>query len=251
MTRARRPRESILLVEDDVSLASMLRDRLTGSGYTVWHAQNAAEAEMTVREVEPDLIMLDLMLPDANGLVLCANLRETQTAPIIICSASDRKDDAVLSLKLGAVDFVHKPFSSDELEARVETALRRADGGRPDGAPVAPNRSEPTLLVGPLAIDQARRRVTLGSHRIHVTPIEYRLLCALAGRPNVVVSWSELADEVWGCRDSGIRRSAEVHLRRLRAKLLSGPTPGPALLNVRGFGYQLAWEPGEDVAASA
>ncbi len=251
MNHALRPRGTILLVEDDDSLASMLRDRFSAIGYTVWHAQNAAEAEMAVAETQPDLIILDLMLPDANGLILCANLRETHSAPIIVCSATDRKDDAVLSLKLGAVDFVPKPFSGDELEARVASALRRARGGRAETGPASRAGKEPTLLVGPLAIEQARRRVTLGGHQVHLTPIEYRLLCALARRPNVVVPWTELADEIWGCRDSGIRHTAEVHLRRLRAKLLSSSIEGPALLNVRGFGYELAWDAGEDVAASA
>jgi DNA-binding response OmpR family regulator len=239
MTPTATHRTSILLVEDDPCLAVMLRDRLVDRGYAVWRSENAAEGEIMADELRPDLFILDLMLPDMHGLVLCANLREKSAAPIIICSATRRKEDPLLGFKLGAVDFVAKPFSCDELEARVETALRHRAPG-----PAAEPPGEGVEQVGPLVIDQSRRRVTLAGQVLLLTPTEYRLLWMLSTRPNTVHSRQELAERIWGHYDAGIGRSLEVHLRRLRAKLEAGPVAPPALRAVRGFGYQLAWETG-------
>jgi DNA-binding response OmpR family regulator len=241
MTQEKSQDKVILLAEDDLALAEMLRDRLSARGYRVWLAESGAAAEALADEVSPDLIIVDLILPDTNGLVLCANLRERFASPIIICTASRRPEDPVLGLKLGADDFVPKPFSSDELEARIEAVLRRAAPGTVSSAPV-----ETMQVIGPLAIDRARCRVTQGGEPVHVTPTEYRLLCVFADRPNQVISPDELAERVWGSHDTGIRRSLEVHIRRLRAKLRSGSATAPALTAVRGFGYELAWEPADD-----
>jgi DNA-binding response OmpR family regulator len=245
MNTTARSRPNILLVEDDPAFATMLKDTLGVRGYCVWHAGTAVEAEVMADEVRPDLIIVDLMLPDTHGLVLCANLREKQPAPIIICSATKRKDDPVLGLKLGADDFIAKPFSVDELQARVEAALRRASLGT--GTPAPPE--EASERIGQLVIDKPRCQVRLGGREIGLTPTEYRLLCALASRPDHVLSREELAERVWGHYDPGIGRSLDVHLRRLRAKLNTGPVPPPALLTVRGFGYQLAREPRPEIAA--
>jgi DNA-binding response OmpR family regulator len=237
MTRLANHGATILLVEDDTGLALMLRDRLMVQGHCVWWAETAADAELTANEICPDLFILDLMLPDANGLVLCANLREKSSAPIIICSATKRKDDAVLGFKLGAIDFIAKPFSIAELEARVETALQHRSG-----VMNTPAMEQARLRLGPLVIDPAKCRVTLGNEIVKLTPTEYRLLFQLANRPNTVISRSELAEAVWGCYDVGIGRSLDVHLRRLRPKLRQGPIAAPQIVAVRGFGYQLTWE---------
>jgi DNA-binding response OmpR family regulator len=225
---------TILLVEDDVPLAEMLRHRLQGRGYRVWHATNAAEAEAAATEVQPALVILDLMLPDMHGLVLCANLKERCRAPIIICSATKRKDDGLLGFKLGADDFVAKPFSSDELEARIEAvldrSLRRTDG---------PVSGDDVLRIGTLRIDRARCMVEVGDTPVHLTPTEYRLLCALADHPDQVVPTDELAERVWGAHDAGIHDALGVHLRRLRGKLRAGPVGAPSIVVVRGFGYRL------------
>jgi DNA-binding response OmpR family regulator len=224
------PGATILLVEDDTPLAEMLSQRLRARGYDVRHARTAAEAEVAASEVRPALVILDLMLPDQHGLVVCANLRERCDAPIIICSATKHEDDVVLGFRLGADDFVRKPFSADELEARVEAALRRT-------VLATAARSAGSLRVGELVIDPARRRATVRGEALRLTPTEYRLLAALADRPDEVVSPQELAQTVWGQHDRGIERSLGVHLRRLRAKL---PVGAPQLLTVRGFGYRLA-----------
>jgi two-component system response regulator VicR len=236
---------TILLVEDDQMIAAMLRDRLGARGHTVWHAATGAEAEAIEKEVIPDLIIVDLMLPDANGLVLCSDMRERWEAPIIICTASKRPEDAVLGLKLGADDFVRKPFSTDELEARIDAALRR-----PRMQSRLPAAEDSIRIVGTLTIDQARYDVAVDGEPIRLTPTEYRLLCALAERPNHVVPLTDLAQRVWGTHDLGIVRSLQVHIRRMRAKLNAGSGRPPALVAVRGFGYQLVWD-GTSRAAAA
>jgi DNA-binding response OmpR family regulator len=245
MTATEQPSITVLLVEDDAALASMLVDRLRATGYRVWHAEDAHQAEAMAGEIRPDLYILDLMLPDAHGLVLCANLREQSSAPIIICSATKRREDAVLAFKLGAVDFMPKPFSVDELEFRLEVALQRSQAKR-----AADSVDGDIQSVGPLRVEHARRRVLLGEDVIQVTPTEYHLLCVLIARPNAVISRQELAERVWGIYDKGISNSLEVHLRRLRGKLKRGRVRPPALVAVRGFGYQLAWEPGDGVSKS-
>ena len=228
---------TILLVEDDPMIAAMLRDRLGARGHTVWHAATGAEAEAIEKEVIPDLIIVDLMLPDANGLVLCSNMRERWEAPIIICTASQRPEDAVLGLKLGADDFVRKPFSTDELEARIDAALRR-----PAMQSRLPATEDSIRIVGTLTIDRAKYDVAVDGEPIHLTPTEYRLLCALAEQPNHVVPSAELAQRVWGTHDLGIVRSLQVHIRRMRSKLNAGSGRPPSLVAIRGFGYQLVWD---------
>ena len=234
----------ILLVEDDAALAEMLRDRLSMKGHEVWLAESGAEAEALSQQVCPDLIIVDLMLPDTNGLVLCANLRERFTGPIVICTASKRPEDPVLGFKLGADDFVQKPFSCDELEARIEAHLRQTDrNGSSSASTTSAASDEAVQVIGPLAIDRARCRVTQGGTPMHLTPTEYRLLSVLADRPNHVLSSKELAERVWGAHDTSICRSLEVHLRRIRAKLKNGPATPPMLTARRGLGFELAWEP--------
>lgn len=236
----------LLLVEDDAMLAEMLRDRLTSRGHTVWHAVSGAEAEAIGEQIEPNLIIVDIALPDTNGLVLCANLRERWQVPIIVCTASERPEDALLAFKLGADDFVRKPFSTDELEARIEAALRRPTLA-PQAAP--PTMVDPTEVVGPLVIDQSRCVVTLGGEPIHLTPTEFRVLCALADPPNHVHTAEDLARRVWGTHDAGIGQSLQVHIRRMRARLKAGPVQPPSIVAVRGFGYRLVWE--EDASLPA
>ena len=239
MSLAELPRQSVLLVEDDLSVALMLTDRLEAKGYSVGHAINGAEAESMVGEIRPDLIILDLMLPDTNGLVLCADLKAKPEVPIIIFSATKRKDDPVVGVKLGADDFVAKPFSVDELLARIETALRRG----PQQATTESPHPRGGQRIGELVIDQARCQVALGGGLLRLTPTEYRLLCAVASRPDEVFSREELAKRVWGYHDVGVGLSLDVHMRRLRTKLNAGAVTPPPLVTVRGFGYKIVQEP--------
>jgi two-component system response regulator MtrA len=231
-------RAVILLVETDVAFAEMLRDQLSVSGYRVWLAASGAEAEILAEEVSPDLVIMELMLPDMNGLMLCTTLRERWAMPILVCTASSRAEDAVLSLKLGADDFVRKPFPADELEARIGALLRRriVTG-------VHPTPPEARQVIGPLVIDRARCQVTQGGSPINLTPTEYRLLSVMAERPNHVLSTKELTGRIWGYYDTSVRRTLEVHLRRLRVKLASQPASSLTVTARRGLGYELTCWP--------
>ncbi len=233
---ARRSRPSVLIVDDDADTAAAIARILEESGYQVWRAATGAEATSLVTRLRPDLIILDLILPDVDGLVLCSTLNAMTDAPILICSGTLRRRDPILGLRLGADDFIGKPFDLEELEARVGALLRRSPRAL---RPEAPAPAE-QVRIGALEIDRTRRRVTLGGAALQLTPTEYRLLSALASRADAILSRPELAQQVWGYQDASQGRTIDVHMRRLRVKLAGGPVPAPAIVAVRGFGYKLA-----------
>ncbi len=230
-------RATILVVEDDPVTARALVEVLELADYRVWHAADGHEARGFLERARPDMILLDLLLPDVDGLVLCSTLKSAADVPIVICSASARRSDPVLSLKLGADDFVRKPYQVDDLLARVEAILRRAPPG-PNAGP-APLAAKPILRVGELMIEPARRRAQLAGDALVLTPTEFRLLSVLASRADSVLTRDHLAQEVWGYADASNGRTIDVHIRRLRVKLGSGRAPGPAIISVRGIGYRL------------
>ncbi len=206
----------ILLVEDDPAIAFMMADVLEAIGYRVREAATGAAARAQVEQDKPDLIILDLVLPDEDGLVLCSVLKSMAGVPVLICSGTQRRRDAFLSLKLGADDFIAKPFDVYDLLARVEVLLRRAaqqlhtdDSGIARGS----------IRIGDLLIDHALHEVTVGETVLQLTPIEYRLLTVLAARPERVVPRDALAKLVWGDPDTGTSRTIDVHIGRLRVKL--------------------------------
>ena len=261
MTESTTAGSTILHVDDDFEIAALVKDSLEPRGHTVVHVADGAALKDKLNEgFEPDLVILDLMLPDADGLVLCADLNERSDVPIIICSGTTRKRDSILGFKLGADDFLAKPFHVEELEARVEAVLRRSaerraqgksrteDAGRPAPAPAAadrlPPRPEP-VTIGELTIDDARRQVSVNGTLIELTPTEYRLLGILAQRLDQVLSRQELSSLVWGYQDASIGRSIDVHVHRLRTKLAIPPEKGPHIVSVRGFGYKMVDEPTE------
>lgn len=229
---------TVLLIEDDFAVARTLTDMLEGSGYRVWHVDNGADARTMLEQAHPDLIVLDLMLPDVDGLLLCSTLKSIADVPIIICSATNQKRDAVLGLRLGADDFIPKPFDVYEFEARVEAVLRRASRTRT----VQPAPAPDDIRLGRLVIDRSRRRASLGGEPLQLTPTEYRLLSALASRPDEILTREELAQIVWGYQDVSSGRTIDVHIRRLRVKLASGKVRAPPIIAVRGFGYKISPE---------
>ncbi len=230
MRGSERSRATILLVEDDQSLAEVLRDGLTAAGYVVCLALSAAAAEAFVDAAQPDL-----MLTDQHGLPLCAHLKQQSSAPIIVYSGTRRSEDAALAFKLGAMDFVPKPVSLPELEVRIQRALQMR------GADATPVRETVTVL-GPLAVDAARRVVTVSGQVLPTTPTEYRLLSVLVARADQTVSVGELGEAVWDHYDSSLDASLGVHLRRVRTMLRAAGVRSPTLVTVRGFGYRLVWE---------
>jgi DNA-binding response OmpR family regulator len=230
--------DAILLVEDDRDTARSLSKALESSGYRVTAVDTGAEARSIIEHVRPDLILLDLMLPDTDGLVLTPALKTLTNAPIIICSARQEQVDRVLGLKLGADDFVAKPFDLDELEARIEAVLRRASRVRE-----SPANPPDQIKVDGLLISQSRGTVTVGGQSVHLTRTEYRLLVALASRPDEVLSRETLGQLVWGYQDLGTRHLIDVHIGRLRLKLRRASTSAPAIVTLRGKGYTLSSEP--------
>src|SRR5438105_9215433 len=217
MVAMRPSRASVLVVEDDPAVTRTLVDALALADYRVWHAIDGQDARGQIERARPDLILLDLMLPDVDGLVLCSFLKGLADVPIVICTASARRSDPVLALKLGADDFVRKPFDVEDLLARIEAVLRRAPP-RAVGAPPPPPR-QTELRVGELLVEPARRRALLGSEQLTLTPTEFRLLTVLAARAEEILSRDHLAQEVWGYADVSNGRTIDVHIRRLRMKL--------------------------------
>jgi DNA-binding response OmpR family regulator len=234
----KRPATSVLVVEDNPATARALTELLESNGYEVTVAEDGAAAKTLLDEVAPDLVILDLMLPDVDGLVLCADLKARMDVPIIVCSGTNRKRDGTLALRLGADDFVSKPFDIYDLEARVEAVLRRSSRPRVERSTSAPDH----LQIGELVISRSKRHVTLGGRELQVTPTEYRLLCALASRADDVVTRDELAQHVWGYEDASSGRAIDVHIRRLRIKLESAAVPPPRITSVRGLGYKMLSE---------
>jgi DNA-binding response OmpR family regulator len=233
---------TVLLIGDDVLLAATLRDRLASRRHTVWHADDGTDTEAIGDAIRPDVVFVDVPSLDTSGLWLVARLRERWTVPLIVCTAATRPEDAALALQLGADGVVRRPVDIEELVARLEAALRRRSPQA--GAPATAGAPQ---LLGHLALDRARGTVALGGALIHLTPIEYRLLCSLADPPDHVHTVQALARRVWGSYDPGIGRSLQVHLRRLRVKLDTSAVRPPALVAIRGLGYRLVW----DGAASA
>ncbi len=228
-------RATILLVEDDAAVAYMLTDVLESTGYQVRVAPTGAAARAQVEQNKPDLIVLDLVLPDEDGLVLCSVLKNLTGGPILICSGTMRRRDAFLSLKLGADDFIAKPFDVYDLLARVEVLLRRAQ--QHHVSEMSPQRGP--IHIGNLQIDHASHQVTLGERALQLTPTEYRLLTVLAARPDQVVPRDSLAKLVWGDPDTGTSRTIDVHIGRLRVKLSQAARNAPQIVSVRGFGYKI------------
>ena len=231
---------SILLVEDDLDTARSLTKALEASGYRITAVDTGLEARSIIEHVHPDLILLDLMLPDTDGLVLTTALKSITSAPIIICSARQEQVDRVLGLKLGADDFVAKPFDLDELEARIEAVLRRASRVREVSTTPADQ-----IRVGELVVSQSRGSVTLNGQPVHLTPTEYRLLVALASRPDEVLTREALGQLVWGYQDLGTGHLIDVHIGRLRLKLRRVSRSAPVIVTVRGKGYTIASEGAE------
>ena len=254
-------RQTILLVDDDAGVSNLVADILEEEGYGVQTVTTGAEAEAAIERLNPDLVILDIMLPDADGLMLCARLRIQWPGPIIMLSGSRRESDRILSLRLGADDFIGKPFDTFELVARVQAVLRRAprEAGIPPNSPLAPAasswtirpqplqtsggrpaaQSEAPIEIGALNIDPRRRTVTVGGQAVHLTPTENRLLTVLASEPERVFSRDELASVLWGYDSLGESRAVDVHIRRLRAKLEPFGDEAPPIVTVRGFGYKL------------
>jgi two-component system KDP operon response regulator KdpE len=222
----------VLVVEDDAGIRAVLRATLEAAGYRVVEATTAARAEVEARSHKPDIVMVDLGLPDRDGLELIAALRTWSPVPILVLSARDAEDQKIRALDAGADDYVSKPFASGELLARLRAASRRNTYSE---------RTLPTLRLADLEIDLGRRRAVRGSgEEVHLTPLEFRLLECLARHAGLIVTHRQLLREVWGPDRSDDTRTLRVFIKSLRGKLEPDPERPRYLLTETGVGYRLA-----------
>jgi len=225
------PADTVVIIEDEVPMRRFLRAALVTHGFRVVEAGTLAEAEQVITEAPPAAILLDLGLPDGDGLDLLRRVREWCAAPVIVLSARDREDDKVTALDAGADDYLTKPFGTSELLARIRVALRhaRAQGGATD----------PVVTIGPITIDHARHEVTVDGAIVHLTPIEFRLLALLARHAGKVMTHRQLLHELWGPRSTQHTHYLRVHMAALRRKLEADPARPRWLATEPGVGYRL------------
>ena len=228
----------ILLVEDDEEIAEPLIFGLQKEGCEVLHAADGLQGLALARRSQPDLVLLDVMLPGLDGFRLCRTLREESAVPIIMLTARGQELDRVMGLEIGADDYVVKPFSFRELMARVRAALRRREIDRGEQSVAAEQ-----LAIGEVTLDRAARLVWRGREQVELTPREFNLLAALMERPGHAVSRAELFDRVWGETWIGDPRTLDVHIRWLREKLETDPSAPRYIQTVRGYGYRFV-DPG-------
>lgn len=242
----------ILLVDDEPSLVEAVGYVLRREGYTVTIATTGPAALDAARAVEPDLIVLDVMLPGLDGLQVCRELRAESTVPILLLSAKGEEVDRVIGLEIGADDYLAKPFAMRELLARVRAMLRRSrmvpnETSLRDSAAPRPNGDQPgpqtTIEIGDLAIDAARRRVVLAGAEVMLKPKEFDLLYHLATYPGIVHSRDALLRGVWGYDYPVDTRTIDVHVRWLRQKIETDPSQPRRIETVRGVGYRFVAQP--------
>ncbi len=216
----------VLLVEDEAVLGEALRRTLVREGYPTELVASGSAALASVAEREPDVVLLDMGLPDRDGIGVCREIRERSRVPILVITGRGDVSARVQGLRSGADDYLVKPVSTDELVARIEAVLRRATG----------SAVAPTVTVGDVVVDLDRRSVVAGGNEVALTRKEFDLLAALARREGAVLPRTELLEQVWGAADASAARTLEAHIASLRSKLGARQV----VETVRGVGYRLA-----------
>jgi two-component system KDP operon response regulator KdpE len=222
----------VMIVEDEATVREVLATSLPAHGYRVIEAPDGASALRLAAEYVPDLVILDLRLPDMDGLEVAQKLRAWSATPILVLSARGQESQKVAALDAGADDYVTKPFGFQELLARMRVALRHAT--RPDAA-----SAETVFVVGPLRVDLARRRVRLGAKEVRLTPTEYKLLAVLVRHAGRVVTHKQLLLEVWGPWSTEEYQYLRVYMTHLRRKLEPDPLHPVLFETDAGVGYRL------------
>ncbi len=217
----------ILVVDDDIALAEMIGIVLRTEGFEPEFCSDGAVALQTFHSVQPDLVLLDLMLPGKDGIEVCAEIRAESGVPIIMLTAKSDTTDVVKGLESGADDYIVKPFNPKELVARIRTRLRPTPVGTAD-----------RLHVGDLILDVVGHEVIRAGRTINLTPLEFDLLLALAMKPQQVFTREMLLEQVWGYRYKADTRLVNVHVQRLRAKVEEDPDNPRIVMTVRGVGYR-------------
>ena len=229
----------ILLVEDEENYRVPLAFSLRRDGFDVVQAADGVEAVEVFEAAGPsgggsiDLVLLDLMLPRLSGIEVCRRIRRTSTVPVIMLTARDSEADTVVGLRIGADDYVTKPYSYRELLARVNAVLRRSHGEEQEPA-------EPVLEVGRVRMDVERHEVTVDGEAVAMPPREFELLELFMRHPGRVLARGEIIDRVWGADYVGDTKTLDVHVKRIRAKIEVEPGEPKLLITVRGVGYKLA-----------
>jgi two-component system KDP operon response regulator KdpE len=230
---APRPGPTILLIEDEPQMRRFLRAALSPPNYTLIEAATAREGLAHAAARMPDVILLDLGLPDLDGFEVTRQIREWSQAPIIVISARGREQDKVTALDIGADDYLTKPFSVPELLARIRVAVRH--GSRSDDG-------DPVFEAGPLRVDLARRLVTRQGVEVHLTPTEYKLLATLIRHAGKVITHRQLLREVWGPNSINQTPNLRVYMAQLRHKIEDDPARPQLLTTESGVGYRLRVE---------
>ena len=221
--------QKVLVVEDDINIAELLRLYLQKDGFEVSHAADGGKAVEMAKEIQPDLVLLDIMLPVMDGWQVCRELRKTMKMPIIMLTAKGETEDKVSGLEMGADDYIVKPFEVKELLARVHAVLRRTgDDGKPQSK---------KLTFDKLVINLDSYELIVDGKKVDTPPKEMELLYHLAATPNRVYTRNQLLDEVWGFDYFGDSRTVDVHIKRLREKL-EGVSDKWTLKTVWGVGYK-------------
>ena len=226
---------SILIVEDEENLAEALRYNMEREGYAVSVADDGVKAVRSVREVVPDLIVLDVMLPVLDGFEVCRILRKETAVPILMLTAKDDVIDRVLGLELGADDYLPKPFSMRELTARIRAILRRTQTAR---GLAETGRQDEVHTSEDLRIDLGSHTVTLAGNNVQMRPREFDLLALLVANKGRVQTRNQILDKLWGTGYVGDTRTVDVHVRWLREKIEEDPGRPVRIVTVRGVGYR-------------
>ena len=224
--------QRILIIEDDESLASMLSEYLGAAGMRVDAAHDARSGLAALSDVKPDLVILDLMLPDLDGFEVCRRIRAGSDVPVLMLTARGDDTDRIVGLELGADDYLPKPFNPRELLARIHAILRRSAGGHP--------ATREVLRFGRLEIDPASRAVTLGDEPCALTGYQFDVLHTLASNAGRIMSREQLMDHLRGEALESFDRSIDVHVSRIRAAIEDDPHHPRRIITVRGAGYVFA-----------
>ena len=224
-------RPLVLVVDDEESYRQALASGLAREGFAVEVASDGHEALRMFHKLHPDLVLVDVMLPDQSGIEVCQQMRSLAPVPIIMVTAKDSEVDIVLGLELGASDYVAKPFRLRELVARMRAVLRRGSASS-----AVPN--EEVLVVGPVRLDSGRRRVTVRSEPVELSRKEFDLLALLMAHSGKVVTRERCIDRLWWDQDLADTRTLDTHMKRLRRKLEIDPANPRHLVTVRGVGFR-------------
>jgi two-component system, OmpR family, alkaline phosphatase synthesis response regulator PhoP len=229
------PATSLLVVEDDENISTAIQEYFSRAGYSVTTASDGVAGVEAANKNRPDVVVLDLMLPKMDGLAVCKELRQSNPQmPIIMLTAKDDIVDKVLGLEMGADDYITKPFSLREVEARIKSVLRRARAA----TATADGRDETPIVRGHLRVDPVRREVTIADRQVDLTPKEFDLLRLFASNPGRVFPRKYLLEKIWDYSYEGYDRTIDSHINRLRAKIEDNPENPQLVLTVWGIGYK-------------